>query len=237
MVFGENNKYLQIGNGYLEFDITVWKSDSTIFLHEDPIRLVNKGFAFYFKEALLSTTLGSDIEHNKFCGQVSTFMRVISYKDGDLLSQFDNNNENDILDFERLADVPPQIKSIPHQKMLIINHIDPNEGKLKGYFYLEDIFGFLEGFKKLTKILGFHLMLKATDLQDVIYTSMADDINVTINRLYQYIPNLIPSFETQLMFNEATQNNYKISYDQDYRKTSNIGFISSTWYRISSKSE
>ena len=43
---------------------------------------------------------------------------------------------------------------------------------------------------------------------------MADDINVTINNLYLYVPNLIPSVETQVMFNEATQNNYKMSYDE-----------------------
>ena len=43
---------------------------------------------------------------------------------------------------------------------------------------------------------------------------MAYDINVTINNLYLYVPNLIPSVETQVMFNEATQNNYKISYDE-----------------------
>ena len=36
---------------------------------------------------------------------------------------------------------------------------------------------------------------------------MSDDINVTINSLYLYIPNLISSVSTQLMFNEATQNN------------------------------
>ena len=45
---------------------------------------------------------------------------------------------------------------------------------------------------------------------------MADDINVTINSLYLYVLNLIPSVETQLMFNEATQNNYKISFDEWY---------------------
>ena len=43
---------------------------------------------------------------------------------------------------------------------------------------------------------------------------MADDINVTINKLYLYVPNLIPSVETQVMFNETTQNNYKIYYDK-----------------------
>ena len=45
---------------------------------------------------------------------------------------------------------------------------------------------------------------------------MADDINVTINSLNLYIPILIPSFETQLMFNEATQNIYKIYFDEWY---------------------
>ena len=43
---------------------------------------------------------------------------------------------------------------------------------------------------------------------------MADDINVSINNLYLHIPNLIPSVETQVMFEEATQINYKISYDE-----------------------
>ena len=45
---------------------------------------------------------------------------------------------------------------------------------------------------------------------------MAEDINVTIKSLYLYIPNLIPSVETQLMFNKATQNNDRISFDEWY---------------------
>ena len=59
-------------------------------------------------------------------------------------------------------------------------------------------------------------MSKTADLQDVIYTSMTDDINVTSNIFYLFKPNLISSVETQLMFNEATQNNYKITYDDWY---------------------
>ena len=47
---------------------------------------------------------------------------------------------------------------------------------------------------------------------------MDDDINVTINSLYLYIPNLMPSVETQLMFNEKFQNLYKISFDEWYTK-------------------
>ena len=221
-IFGENNNYHQIGNGYLEFNITVRKNDTTNFHIEDPIRLVNNGYAFCFKEARLSTTLGSDIEHNKFCGQTSTIMKVVSNKDEDLLSQFGNIKENDIPLLERLADLPPQIRSTPHQKMLIDNHLDANKGKIKGYLYLEDIFGFCKTFKKVTKNLGFHLMFKTANLQDIIYSSMEDEINVTINSLYLYIPNLIPSVETQLMFNEATQNNYKISFDEWYTERRKI---------------
>ena len=204
---GENNNYHQIGNGYLDFDITVRKNDGSFFHYDDPIRLVKIGFAFSFKEARLSTTIGSDIEQTKFCGQVSTIMRVISTKDGDLSSQFDNINENDVPILERLPDIPPQIKSTPHHKMLINNHTDANKSKIKGCFYLKDILGLCKTFKKATKNIGFHFMFKTADLQDVIYTSMADDINVTINNLCLFKPNLIPSVKTHLMFNEATQNN------------------------------
>ena len=45
---------------------------------------------------------------------------------------------------------------------------------------------------------------------------MADDINVTNISLYLYIPNLIPSVETQLLVNEATQSNYKIYFNEWY---------------------
>ena len=195
-IFGENNNYHQIGNGYLEFNITVLKNDTTNFHIEDPIRLVNNGFAFCFKEARLSTTIGSDIEHNKFCGQVSTIMKVISNKDDDLLSQFGNINENDIPLLEKLVDLPPQIRSTPHQKLLIDDHTDPNKGKMNGYLYLEDIFGFCKTFKKVTKKLGFHLMFKTANLHDIIFTSLEDEIIVTINSLYLFVPNLIPSVET-----------------------------------------
>ena len=150
IVFGENNSYHQIGNGYLEFYITVRKSDSTNFHYDDPMRLVNNAFAFCFKEARVSTILGSDIETNKFCGQVPTNMRVISNKDGDLLSQIDNINENDIPVLERLAGLPLHIQSTPHQNLLINNHTNANKGKRKRHLNLEDVFGFCKSFKKVT---------------------------------------------------------------------------------------
>ena len=40
-----------MGNAYLEFDITIWKNDTTKFHYDDPIRLVINGFAFCYKEA------------------------------------------------------------------------------------------------------------------------------------------------------------------------------------------
>ena len=133
-IFGENNNYHQIGISYLEFLVTVRKNDTTNFHIDDPIRLVNNGYAFCFKEARLSTTIGSDIEHNKFCGQISTIMKVVSNKDDDLLSQFGNINENDIPFLERLADLLPQIRSTTHQKKLIDNHTDDNKGKKKDIY-------------------------------------------------------------------------------------------------------
>ena len=130
-IFGEKNNYHQIGNGFSELDITVRKNDTTKFHYDDPIRLVNNGSAFCFKEARLSTTIGSDFEHNKFCGQISTSLGVISNKDGDLLSQSDNINANAIPVLERFADLPTQTKSTPHQKLLINNRTDLNKGKIK----------------------------------------------------------------------------------------------------------
>ena len=160
------------------------------------MKTLNNGLAFCFKEARLSTTIGSDIEHNNFCGQISTIMKVISIKDGEIKTQQDNINENVIPVLERLLNLPPQIRDTPHQKMIIDNHTDANKDKIKGYLYLEGIFGFCKSFKKVTKNLGFHLMLKTKGLQDIIYTFMDDDINVTNNNLFLFVPNLIPSDET-----------------------------------------
>ena len=57
-------------------------------------------------------------------------------------------------------------------------------------------------------------MFQTNDLQDNTFSD--DDINVTNNTLYLFVPRLIPSVESQLMFNEATQNIYKIASDERY---------------------
>ena len=133
-IFCENNEYHQIGNAYLEFNITVRKNETTYFHYDDPIRSVNNALAFCFKETRLTSSKGGDIEINKFCGPISTIMRVISNKVGDLLSQFDNKNENYFLILNRLTDLPVQIRDTPQQKILMNNQTDANKGKKKDIY-------------------------------------------------------------------------------------------------------
>ena len=207
-IFGENNNYHQVGNSYLEFDITVRREDNANFGNNSRIRLTNNAFAYCFKEARLAVTSGSDLEHNKYCGQVSTMMRVLFSKDGDLLSQFDNINE---------GYANANFDSTSLKKMLIDNHDiagqEVYKGKIKGQLALEDIFGFCKSFKKITKNLGFHILFRTADLQDIIFTSIGDKVNVTISSLYLFVPTFTPSTETQLMFNESIQNNHRIFSD------------------------
>ena len=179
-IFGENNNFHQIGNSYLEFDITV-KAQNVVDAFDDdsPIRLTNNGFAYVFQEGRLSTST-TDFEHNKYLGQISTIMRLVSRRDGDLLSQFDIINEQIGANEAAKSD---NIRSTFLNKMLITTHgEDANRGKIKGQLPVEHIFGFC---KKVTKNLGFRITFKTANLQDIIYTTIAagTQINVTINSL------------------------------------------------------
>ena len=93
-IFGENNNYHQIGNAYLDIDITV-KDATAGFSNNSELRLVNNAFAFCFTEGTISTTTGVEKDHVKFLRQVSTIKRALTSKDGDLLSDFDNINNTD----------------------------------------------------------------------------------------------------------------------------------------------
>ena len=217
-IFGENNNYHQIGNAYLEFDITIRRvvaaGADPNFENTDQIRLVNNAFAYCFTQATLSTTGGMDFEDIQYVGQVFTIMRLLTSKDNDLSSCFDKNGEAVINNDN------------PLKQILINNHaVDANKGKIKGHLALEHIFGFCKTFKKITKNLGFHLKFKMNDLQDIIFTTLANDINVTINSLYLFVPILIPNTQTQVMFNEVIMNNYTITFDSWYteHKISNDG--------------
>ena len=144
-----------------------------------------------------------EIENIKFLGQVSTIMRCLTSKDADLLSHFDKNDES-----------PTGSNNSSLKQMLINNHTEEgNRGKMKGLLLLEDMFGFCKTFKNITKNLGFHITLKTNDLQNIIFTTLGNDIHVTINSLYLFVPILTPNSETQVLFNESIKNNYTLTFD------------------------
>ena len=62
-------------------------------------------------------------------------------------------------------------------------------------------------------------------MEDIIFTTLGNDINETINSLYLYVPAIILNTETQVMFNQSIKNNYTITYDSWYteRKLSTNG--------------
>ena len=143
------------------------REDNSNFTDNSRIRLTNNAFAYCFKEASLGVTSDSDLYQNKYVGPISTILRVLTSKDGDLLSQFDNIKEgNGDADFD----------STSLKKMLINNHDLANKGKIKGQLPLEHIFGFCKSFEKITKNLGFHIKFRTADLQDIIFTSIGDKI-------------------------------------------------------------
>ena len=93
-------------------------------------------------------------------------MRVLTSKDGDFLSHCDKIDESE-------AEIANN--SIHHN--LINNHdVEANKGKIKGILPLKHVFGFCNICKKSTKQLRFHLTLETTDLQDIIYTTLCDNI-------------------------------------------------------------
>ena len=57
-------------------------------------------------------------------------------------------------------------------------------------------------------------MKTSDEKQKFIYTILGgNDVNVTINSLFLYIPSLTPSAEQQQMFNEAIRESFTLSFD------------------------
>ena len=141
-------------------------------------------------------------------------MRLLTSKDNDLSSCLDKSSETSLKDNNLLKQI--LFKNSAAEK---------NEGKNKNHLPPEHIFGFCKSFKKITKNFGFHLKYKMNDLQQIIFTTIATDINVINKNLYLYVPILIPNSQTQVMFNEAIINNYTTTFDSWYteRKISNDG--------------
>ena len=160
--FGENNNVHQLSNAYLQYELTIERNVAVaanrVLVNGDAISLINNAFAYCFKDARLRKTGRSDIEHNKFVGQISTFMRALTNKDVDLLSHFD-----------KIVEPEDEIEKTSFKHLLINNHdVAAIKGKNERELPLEHILGFCETFKKNTEHLGFHLTFKAADLQDII---------------------------------------------------------------------
>ena len=138
-VFSENGNYHQIGNSYLQYDLTVRKHDNTNFVDADVIRLMYNAVADCFKEGRLSTMAGSDLEH-EYLGAVLTFMSMLTSKDDDLSGYFDK------------AEGKAFDNSFILKQSLINNHEkNAKKGKIKGQLVLEHIFGFFKSFEKMKK--------------------------------------------------------------------------------------
>ena len=206
--FGENHIFIQVGNVYLEFDIRIRRDDGNAYTivapGNDVIRLVNNAFAYTIHDARISSSAGVEIEQNKYVGPIFTKMRLVTQKDGDLSTYFDiiNESENGIND--------SSIKQI-----LINNHTEANRGLIRGRLPLEYMFGFARSFKKVTKGLGCELDLRTSNRKrDILYTTLDDDdVNVTINSISLFFPQLIPSPETQVFFNEAISQTFTLSFE------------------------
>ena len=107
------------------------------FTDASAVRLINKTFAYCFREATLTTTGGMEIEHNNYVGQVSNIMRLLPSKDGDLFSCFDKNGES-VID-----------NTNPLKKILINNHVqEANKGKIEGQLALKEYSDFVKLSKK-----------------------------------------------------------------------------------------
>ena len=136
---GENISYCQTGNFYLQYDITTGKDDNTNF-DEEAKRMTKNAFAISFKGTRLGTTGESDLEHNKYVGQNSAIMRLITSEVGDLISCFDKNDEN-IID------------NTSSKQILINNHdIVANRGRKRRQLPLDTYLDFVKPLEWLQKI-------------------------------------------------------------------------------------
>ena len=55
--------------------------------------------------------------------------------------------------------------------------------------------------------------MKTADLQDIIYTTLGDNIKVNFDKLFLYVPILIPDAQTQIMFNNSITDSFTLSFD------------------------
>ena len=199
---------IQVGKGYLEFDIKTRKDRFDNFSltapGHDVIRLVNNAFVYTLHDARISTSSGVEIEQNKFVWHISTILRLVTQKDGDILTYFD------IIDKSKVGIEKSSLKQIP-----INNHSDDNRGIITGHLTLEYSFGSCKSFEKLTRGPGFDLDLRTSNRKrDILYTTLGyENVSVTIYKNSVIAPQIRPSSETQVNFNEDISKTSTLSYE------------------------
>ena len=69
-------------------------------------------------------------------------------------------------------------------------------------------------FMKITKKLVFHKVFQTGDLQNIVFTKLAEAtiIIVTFDNLHLFVPTIIPSLVLQVNFNEYVNNSFTISF-------------------------
>ena len=61
--------------------------------------------------------------------------------------------------------------------------------------------------------LGYHLTFETVDLQDIIYTTLGDNLEANLISFFLYVPILIPDDQTQSLFNDSDKNSFTLSFD------------------------
>ena len=131
-------------------------------------------------------------------------MSLVTQKDVDLSTYFDIIDESENV-----------FNDSSLKRILVKNHTEANKGLIRGHLPLEYIIAFARSFKKITKGLGFELDLRTSyRKRDILYTTLDDnDVNVTINSISLFVPQIIPSPETQVIFIETISKTFTLSYE------------------------
>ena len=208
-VVGENLNYVQVGNGYLEFEIKVRKTDNSNFIFADDngnevIRLVNYVFALTIHDARVSQSAGLEAEQNKFVGPISKVLMLITQSVGDLSTYFDIIDESE-----------DDVNNSSLTQILINDHTKANRGAMRRHLPLESVFGFFKSFGKVTKSLGLELEVKLSNRKrNILITTLGDTaVNIAIKSVNLHLPTKIPNTETQRFFNEAFTKSFTLSFE------------------------
>ena len=116
--------------------------------------------------------------------------------------------------FDKTDETQAQIQITSLEQLLINNHVEaPIKGKFRRQLQLDQIFEFCKTFEKIFEHLGFNLTFKTTDLQDIIYTTQGDKLEINFDNLFLFVSILNPDPHTQKMLNDSVENSFTFSFD------------------------